>query len=98
MRVHCGQNFSTFPIERCLEYKSKAANLQCMFHRTNTVSYTHLVKLRICSVRFTEQTRGKEGALRSHSWTLSILPVSYTHLDVYKRQLFKWKVPKPTPT
>ena len=32
------------------------------------------VKLRIYSVRFTEQTRGKEA-------------VSYTHLDVYKRQM-----------
>ena len=97
------------------------------------ISYWALlrVKLRIYSVRFTEQTRGKEGALRSHSWTLSILQrvhslktkslsmnrssvntcsyiaqrstgsklmsifsastryvgaVSYTHLDVYKRQ------------
>ena len=42
--------------------------------------------LRIYSVRFTEQTRGKEGALRSHSWS----PVSYTHLDVYKRQLLMY--------
>ena len=49
------------------------------------VSYTHLIRVRYSSGQASQNSLAKQYGV-SRQTVSAIIPVSYTHLDVYKRQ------------
>ena len=64
---------------------------QCDYCRTDTVkdAYHHLVVLKMSEehgYQHHDDKRGEDCGKCTHQATFYFMPVSYTHLDVYKRQ------------